>query len=479
MKKSLSTIIEITDSHVKLLQSKIVRGRRVISLCDVRKILNPTDEEIAKIIKDITFSKNIVSDDLNFVFPRRLVILKRMKLPSQQDAEIRKMAGLQLVNQIPYALEDVVYDVQIIDKDPSGYSNVLVFVVHKELCNKYLGMLNDIHIRVSKMTVSSMGILSWLSFEAEKKLVELKQPMMVLNVDSENSELCFCSDGKLLYSRNLTFGVKDIVAENMIGLLEQIELSLGIYRKEDMGLEVKKVIILSPLPEILAFSSRLEQEIKIPVQSFSSLENVLCQKNLKLASLKDQAGVSLAAGLGFLLSDDPKRINLTPQEVHDIKKIQTQKQQWAKFSALVIIAIIVGSGIFFVDFYKKSILVNDLEKSLKDLDPKIKASKQKMAFIDFYNHELKNRVDVAELVHALFELAPAEISFRSLQLDDRGNFTLEGYSKTSSGVNNFQSNLVKSPLFKKVSLQFATKRKIVKMELTDFKIVAELKKTEP
>jgi len=39
-------------------------------------------------------------------------------------------------------------------------------------------------------------------------------------------------------------------------------------------------------------------------------------------------------------------------------------------------------------------------------------------------------------------------------------------------VHNFQQNLVKSVLFKAVNLEFATKRKIFNMEVTDFQITS-------
>ena len=75
MKNPTTTTIEITDTHVKLLQAKMLRGHRAVSSCEVRPIHNPTDEEIAGILAEITQSRNIPPDELTVVIPRRFTIL--------------------------------------------------------------------------------------------------------------------------------------------------------------------------------------------------------------------------------------------------------------------------------------------------------------------------------------------------------------------------------------------------------------------
>ena len=82
---------------------------------------------------------------------------------------------------------------------------------------------------------------------------------------------------------------------------------------------------------------------------------------------------------------------------------------------------------------------------------------------------------MTDVIHELYKLTPKEISFSSLQLDEKGVLTIQGYAEASASVNSFQEKLVKSPLFTDVSLQYATKRKIFNMDVTDFKIMAQLK----
>ena len=91
--RDVSTSIEITDSHVKLLQAKTQGRERVVSFCQIKAMVDFTDEEIARLLRDLAISATVVSDQLIVSIPRRLTILKQLKLPSLNESEIKKMVS--------------------------------------------------------------------------------------------------------------------------------------------------------------------------------------------------------------------------------------------------------------------------------------------------------------------------------------------------------------------------------------------------
>ena len=112
MAKNISTVIEITDYHIKLLQAQGAKGRARLITCDIEAIESHTEENLFKLFKRVVFRHYIQTDRLALVLPRKFVILKQLRIPSVNEAEIGKMVGLQLVNQIPYPVQDVVYEAQ-------------------------------------------------------------------------------------------------------------------------------------------------------------------------------------------------------------------------------------------------------------------------------------------------------------------------------------------------------------------------------
>ena len=475
MAKNIFTSIEVTDSSIRLFQAQMARHKPVLCACDLKPLQNFTDGEIVEKLSEITALRDIQPQRLSVVIPRRLTILKQMRLPSQSDSEIRKMLDLQLVNQIPYALEDVIYDFVVVDREPSGYVRVLVAIVHRQdVSEKFLKLCKEAGLQPERFVLSSLGIVYWLNYQQGKISIPLHQAVLVLNIDVDHTEICFCHNQNLLFSRSVNYGARDLATENMRGLIHQVALSLKNYHKDNMGPGVKRMIVLSTLPEASALKGQLEEMSLIPVDFYSPLNNILCQKNMSLAALKSQPGVSIASGAGFLLSDGKKAPNLIPQEVHNIKRSKRRQIQWAQFALFLILTLSLALLIPGGEFLRKVNYLNSLKKKSEVAKPQLERIKKGMNLVNIVQGELSRRVVVADLIQELYHLAPPELSFQSLYLNERGQFVIHGYSTTSASVHNFQQNLVKSILFKAVNLEFATKRKIFNMEVTDFQITSEV-----
>ncbi|MBU1996275.1 MAG: PilN domain-containing protein [Candidatus Omnitrophica bacterium] len=119
-----------------------------------------------------------------------------------------------------------------------------------------------------------------------------------------------------------------------------------------------------------------------------------------------------------------------------------------------------------------------LKNKSNEVAPDVKVAIEKKVIVEVLDKEFKSRVFVPYLIDELYALTPDEISYRSLFLTGGNIFTVQGYSETGSSVNDLREKLVKSRMFKEVNLQFATKRKFHKVEITDFKIVAVLSDME-
>ncbi len=475
MAKNIFTSLEITDTGIRLFQARMVRQKRVLCACDVKPLQNFTDAEITEKLSEITALRDIQPQHLSVVIPRRLTILKQMRLPSQNDSEIRKMLDLQLVNQIPYVLEDVIYDFVILEKEPSGYVRVLVVIVHRQdVSEKFLKLCKDAGLQPERFVLSSLGIIQWLNYQQGKIPIPLHQAILVLNVDVDHTEICFCHNQNLLFSRSVNYGARDLATENMRGLIHQAELSLKNYHKENMGPAIKRIIVLSTLPEAAALKGQLEEMSLIPVDFYSPLNNILCQKNMSLGALKSQPGVSIAAGVGFLLSDGKKTPNLIPQEVRNIKQSKRRQVQWVQLTLLLVLTAGLVLAVPVIEFSRKVTHLNSLRRKSEAARPQLEQIKKRMDLVRVVQQELNKRVVLTDLIQELYRLAPPGISFQSLYLNERGKFIIHGYAGTSASVHNFQQNLVTSTLFKAVNLEFATKRKIFNMEVTDFQITSEV-----
>lgn len=474
MKKGINTSVEITDSHIKVLQAKTLKGKTVLCSSDLHSISRHSDEEVERILSGVFRSKSVSQNDIVFAISRRFAFVKHMRLPSNNDSEILKMIKLQIVNKTPYSQDEIFFKPYILEKERSGYTRLIVLIVHKEIVERYLKIFEKIGIVLNKVTLSSFGVLDWFIFQESKNKKKTKGTVVLINIDVLHSEICFCNIDKLIFSRSINYGAKDINLGKTEDFVQQVKLSLSTYTKEDLGPNVCHIKIISALPGAEKLRERLSDDFNLDVEVVAPFANIMCQKNMNISGEKDLCGISLTVGAGLLLSDMRNLVNFTPQEVHDKKYDKQRQMKWVRFFVFFVLGFSIVAGNFGLELYQKNLYLNKLKKNINEVIPEAKMAMNKKAVVDAFNEEFKIRVFVPDLIEELYKLTPQDVSYRSLLMNSNGSLTVEGYSETGSSVNDLRANMVQSSMFKEVDLKFATKKKLYKTEIADFKIIAVL-----
>jgi len=470
MAKTGTTIVEITDTHVKYFHAKRSRQENTLTVLKSKPIQTGTDDEIIKILSELTTTRNIKKDNLVIIIPRRLTILKQLRLPSHQTQEMKKMIPLQLLSKMPYAVEDVLYDYIVLHKDASGYSDVLVYAVHKDVTNRYLKLFSNARLIISKLTVSSIGALGWLQLQEQRKLISLESPIVLLNIDAHHSEICFCYQGKIYFSRQISFGSKDLTSDRTLEFVNQIEVSLRAYKQEHWGPDIRRVVIVSQSQGVFAFKESLEEKLSVPVEVVDPFGKLSDKDKKQITAWNIDPAISVVNGLGLVSSKNSDFINLTPQIVQQSQINKVYKKQLIHFIFLLAVMSVLSGFIFGKDVFEKSKRLKQIEKQVKALEIKAESAQRNLNMVMTLDNLVNQRTNITELTYQLGKLAPEGISFRSLHLNKDGVITIQGYAEAGTYVNNFQKKLLQSADFEDVHLQFETNRKIFNMELTDFKI---------
>ena len=476
MKNSYFTSVEITDTHVKLLQTQLERDKVTLYYCDVREITQQSDQEVSKILSSMVTASKIRPINLVGIIPRRFAILRHMAFPSHTEHEIQKMVNLQIVKQVPYPKEDILLDYSLLLKEPSGYSKVLVVAVHKEVADRYLKIFHAANLSPSQLTLSSVGLLHWYIFEEKFFKEKNNRPVVVINIDAVNAEICFCHHQKLLFSRNLNFGARDLSEEKIAAFIEQVGLTIATYAKEKIGEDIAEIIFVGALRDAHVLKTRLEAEYKLPVKFFRSLEHVTVKKDIKMLDL-DRLGISLAVALG-LMTGLETFVNLMPIEVSGKREMKAKRQEFLRLLFFIGLIMILVGFIFAIRIYKQEFYLRQIEQKNTEIVERVNIIKEKVKRLDFMNGRMSPKVTVIDIVRELYQLTPPDVSFNLISIDENNVLTLQGVSETGSGVNLFQKNLANSPFFQDVNLQYVTKRKIFKGELTDFKMTCQIAKKE-
>jgi len=470
MKHKTVTSIEITDSYIKIVHATTGTRNPSVIACDVKEITEKSDTEISKALLQMISGIKIKTENCVAVIPRRFAILRHINLPSHSQVEIEKMLNLQVGRQVPYPKEDIVIDYIVLHKEPTGYSKVLVIAVHKDVINRYLKIFGDAGLLLHKLTLSSDGLFHWFLHYGIKARLKPTDPMVLINIDFCSTEICFFYQEKLLFTRSIHFGSKDLSKDNIAAFTEQIDLTIRTYINEKIGPNISGILLVSSIAEVSLLKEKLMTDYMAKVEVADPMENVRQKRNLALPAALSEDGVSLAVSLGLVLMKSGKTINLLPEEVTDTRRIKLKRLQWVQFLTLFIITFLLAVGVWGIHIYKGSRYLKELQFQIDKTKSAVKKIKEKQRRFNFIKKRLGSGISAVDIIYELYNLTPQDISYSLLYIKEDNSLSLKGVAQESSSVNALQSGLVKSPLFEDVTLQYVTKRRVFKGELTDFKI---------
>ncbi|MCA9400311.1 MAG: pilus assembly protein PilM [Candidatus Omnitrophica bacterium] len=470
MRSNLTTI-EITNEFIKLVRSKRERNRPVVTLCEVFPNQNYEDQKIIQVIGSVLRKKNLQNDTLLILVPRRLVIQKVLNLPSQKREELRKMIAIQLMGLIPYDLDHVTFDFNILSKRQEGYARVCVYVVHNDVIKMYAQILKNAGAKESIISVTPHSLKAIYIF-LRHKIPQIPQRVMLINVGLSFTELSFFDGEEFNFSRNIQYGMRDFTDEYMPDIIKQLSLSTAYDEKTHPGEPVEHIVLFIDHPQMDIFQRRIEHDLGVPV---TVIQTPGLMREIAGDHFPALDGISYINVTGIHFSESEDIIDLTPQEIHLSRKSAHLKKQLILSAALcVCLMAFIGTLFSAKYFQKKEALALTMEQA-KTINRQSEEARTKIEFVRFFYHFEGNKVFVPDIILEIVSLAPPDISFNSITLDDRGAFSLQGYAQSSSSVNNLQEGLVQSEYFDEVNLRFATKRRISRMELTDFKFTMRLK----
>jgi len=477
MKKTI-TAVEINESDIKLFQGAEKSGSMILTHCEVRPISSNYDEDIAEHLRGMAAFLPSEPKQVLVIMPRRHVILRHMKFPTDDPMEIEDMVGLQLINKLPYPVEDVIYRHEVLGYDLDRNSLVLACVVSKEISRRYCRIIEQAGWEPGKLVLNSQGIARWLGYQESALKVSSHKTTAIINIDRTHSEICFCQNDRLIYSRHLPQGYGHLNAGQAQELEKQIVITLQAYDKERMGPAVGNVLILGLrdeakiLQDILASNDKVQTNILKPVYGIAGLTKI------EHMMAEAQRTASLTAGLGFILSRGREPMNLAPIEIKQTRHRKRQKWQAVKTGALLAMTVILGVAIQLTGLTHKRSVLRSVKTMREALSGRLVSAEERIKLVERFDRKDRQVTFIPDLIDELSRLTPDDVIFRTITVDKDGHVNILGYAESNAQVNDMRTQMVRSMSFHDVDLKFATKRTIAKRPLIDFKIASKLGQNE-
>src|SRR6266542_3837102 len=379
---------------------------------------------ILKAIQELFAEKPFGSKNINVCAPGFHVFSKFVKLPPVDTSKVTQIIQYEAQQNVPFPLEEVVWDYQILGTTPTGELEVLLVAIKADVVEGRFRTAEAAGLRVQLVDVSPAALCNAFRYNYG----DLDGCTMLLDVGAKTSNLLFFEKGKV-YSRGINIGAnsitQDFAAESNLKFAEAERLKIeqgfvslgGAYEEPDnpqqaaiskiarqvmtrLHIQVNQTIqfyrgqqggsapqrlFLAGGASIMPYTAQFfAEKLNLAVEYFNPFRNIQIDGSIDLEELAKVAhSFGEVVGLGLRnVAQCPVEMNLMPKS--SLKRQQfNQKKPYFIATVFSLVAVVLAYGWFYAK-------IADIKReSLARINEKVEPLKQKEAELQVEHDKLK------------------------------------------------------------------------------------------
>jgi type IV pilus assembly protein PilM len=363
------------------------------------------EELIREALQQFVSRNDVAGDSVAIAVPGQSGLARFIKLPPVERKKIPDIVKYEARQQIPFALEDVVWDYQpLIGSEDEGYAietEVGLFAMKRDQVARALKPLEEAGIPVEIIQLAPLAIYNFICFDRLKleggyDPANPPQSTVIISLGTDTTDLVI-TNGYRVWQRSipiggnhftksltkelkLTFAKAEHLKRNAMkaenpkavfqamrpvfsDLVAEIQRSIGFFTSNNRNAKLGDMIALGnpmKLPGLQRFlSQNLDQEVKL-VDQFNNL--VGGSATAGPAFKENQLTFGVAYGLCVQALDLAQlRTNLLPEEIITTRLVKAKKP-WAVAAAALLMA---GLAINYASHYRAVMSANVEDPAMK------------------------------------------------------------------------------------------------------------------
>jgi type IV pilus assembly protein PilM len=343
---------------------------------------------VLKTLQELIAERAIKSKTVNVCAPGFHVFSKFVKLPPVDASKVTQIIEYEAKSNVPFPLEEVVWDYQIIGSTPGGELEVLLVAIKADIVEGLFRVTETAGLRLQLADVSPAALCNAFRYNYG----ELEDCTMLLDIGAKTSNLLFFEKGKV-FSRSINLGANSItqdfaneskkkfdVAEKtkisegfvslggayeepenqdqaaiskiarqfMTRLHIQVNQTMQFYRGQQGGSAPAR-LFLSGGASIMPYTAQFfAEKINVPVEYFNPLRNVQIDPAINLEELARVAhSLGEVVGLGLRnLAHCPVELNLMPESTLKWQSFN-QKKPYLIATVFSMVLVVAAIGLLF------------------------------------------------------------------------------------------------------------------------------------
>src|ERR1044071_1938175 len=316
---------------------------------------NTREATILKALQAMLVEKDIKAKNVNVCAPGFHVFSKFVKLPPVEAGKVDQIIKYEAQQNVPFPLEEVVWDYQILGTTPGGELEVLLVAIKAEIVEGLFRVSDAAKLKLQVADVSPAALCNAFRYNYG----DLEDCTMLLDIGAKTSNLLFFEKGKV-FSRSINLGanaitqdfanesklkydpaekikieegfvslggayeepenphqaaISKIARQFMTRLHIQVNQTMQFYRGQQGGSAPQR-LFLSGGASIMPYTAQFfAEKLNVPVEYFNPLRNITIEPTIDLEDLSRVAhSLGEVVGLGLRnLAHCPVELNLMPE----------------------------------------------------------------------------------------------------------------------------------------------------------------------
>ena len=389
---------------------------------------------VLKALQEVIAEKGIKARTVNVCAPGFHVFSKFVKLPPVDAGKVTQIIQYEAQQNVPFPLEEVVWDYQILGSAPSGELEVLLVAIKADIVEGLFRVTEAAGLHLQVADVSPAALCNTFRYNYG----DLDDCTMLLDIGAKTSNLLFFEKGKV-FSRSINLGansitqdfanesklkydaaeklkieegfvslggayeepenphqaaISKIARQFMTRLHIQVNQTMQFYRGQQGGAAPQR-LFLSGGASIMPYTAQFfAEKLNVPVEYFNPLRNVQIDPAINLEDLAKVAhSLGEVVGLGLRnLAHCPVELNLMPESTLKWQSFN-QKKPYFLATIFMLVVVVASMGWLF------SQLAGAKQVASGVLDQKIQPQERKsQEFKKAYSELQKTQKDVDRIV---------------------------------------------------------------------------------
>ena len=206
--------LDIGSGLIKLVAISHASGGPVLTKVAFTSVMNDAIVEgevmdpgiVAEAIKDLMASAGIKAKKVVTAVGGRDVIIKKISMDRMKEAEAREVIRWEAEQHVPFDMDNVELDFQILDPEGEGLQmTVLLVAAKRELVEHKVALLSDVGLDASIIDVDAFALHNAFEINYPEAMVGV---VGLVNIGHETTNINILDDGVPVLTRDIPVGTR-------------------------------------------------------------------------------------------------------------------------------------------------------------------------------------------------------------------------------------------------------------------------------